>query len=129
MIFGSIFICLSEKDFEIITLSKSSVGRSMPMNKKLSVLDFKSFNWNEFFFIEWTLLITIKFSICLDWLNIEYNNFSSTLLLKLSIIRQSRTLSSWIVLSLKFFSSTIFVLFIFFSKIFDKWVFPEPEAP
>ena len=37
-------ICLSEKDLDIITLNKSSVGNSIPKFTKLLALDFKSSN-------------------------------------------------------------------------------------
>ena len=36
-------ICLSEKDFIIITFNISSVGNSIPIDKKLLILDSKSF--------------------------------------------------------------------------------------
>ena len=49
-IFGVKFICLSEKDFVIITLSNSSVGKSIPISIKLFNLDFKSFKLKFNFF-------------------------------------------------------------------------------
>ena len=51
-ILGLIFICFSEKDFEIITFNKSSVGNSIPINTKLFVLDFKSSNLKEDLLLE-----------------------------------------------------------------------------
>ena len=48
-IFGLRSICLSEKDLEIITFSKSSVGSSIPISRKLLTLDFKSLNIKLFF--------------------------------------------------------------------------------
>ena len=51
-ILGLTLICLSEKVFEIITFNKSSVGNSIPINKKLFILDLRSFNLNLKFLIE-----------------------------------------------------------------------------
>ena len=48
---GLIDICLSEKDFDIITCNKSSVGKSIPINIKLFILDFKSLSLKLAFFI------------------------------------------------------------------------------
>ena len=42
VIFGLILICLSDRVFEIITLSKLSVGNSIPIYKKLFILDLRS---------------------------------------------------------------------------------------
>ena len=36
------YTCLSEKDLVIMTCNKSSVGKSIPIYKKLSILDLKS---------------------------------------------------------------------------------------
>ena len=43
-VFVFISTCLSEKCLLIITLSKSSVGKSMPINRKLLNLDLRSNN-------------------------------------------------------------------------------------
>ena len=45
MFFFVISICLSEKFFVKITLNSSSVGKSIPISKKLLNLELKSFNF------------------------------------------------------------------------------------
>ena len=66
VIFGLILICLSERFFEIITFSKSSVGNSIPIYKKLFILDFKSFNLKFTLPIDEIEFITTKLLSCLD---------------------------------------------------------------
>ena len=58
-------------DFVIITFNKSSVGRSIPINKKLSNLDFKSARSYLKSETGLILLIKIKFSSCFDWFSKE----------------------------------------------------------
>ena len=70
-IFGEILICLSEKYFVIITLNKSSVGKSIPKLTKLSILDFKSFKLYLKLFIGRLEFITTKISNCFVSFNIE----------------------------------------------------------
>ena len=48
-IFGLTLICLSDNVFEIMTFNRSSVGNSIPINKKLLILDFKSSSLNSNF--------------------------------------------------------------------------------
>ena len=48
-ILGLMLICLSDNVLDIITFNKSSVGNSIPINTKLSSLDFKSLNQNQIF--------------------------------------------------------------------------------
>ena len=43
-ILGLILICLSDKIFEIITFNNSSDGSSIPIYKKLFILDLRSSN-------------------------------------------------------------------------------------
>ena len=57
-IFGLMLICLSDNVFEIMTFNRSSVGNSIPINKKLLILDFKSFK-NPIFLIGDLELINI----------------------------------------------------------------------
>ena len=52
-------ICLSDNVFEIITFNKSSVGNSMPMNKKLLILDLNLPRENFKFLIEKIELINM----------------------------------------------------------------------
>ena len=68
---GLTSICFSEKNFEIITFNKSSVGNSIPIKVKLLILDCKSLSEKFLFLIEFKLLITMKFSNCLEWFKIE----------------------------------------------------------
>ena len=65
-ILGVISICLSEKDLEIITLNKSSVGNLMPKLRKLLALDSKSVNSKFISFIGKIEFITTKLSCCFD---------------------------------------------------------------
>ena len=51
--------CLSEKDFEIITRNKSSVGKSIPICTKLLTRDLRSFKFNLSLLIDETELINI----------------------------------------------------------------------
>jgi hypothetical protein len=45
------------------------------------------------------------------------------------MIKQSTLFKSSTILSSILSASINFTFLIFFSKIFDKWVFPEPAAP
>ena len=65
-ILGLTLICLSDKVFEIITFNKSSVGSSIPINRKLFILDLKSSRLNLKFWIDTIEFIKMKFSNCLD---------------------------------------------------------------
>ena len=58
-ILGLILICLSDRVFEIITLSKSSVGNSIPMYKKLFTLDLDLLDQNLYSLLKKQELITI----------------------------------------------------------------------
>ena len=51
-ILGFTLICLSDKVFDIITFNKSSVGKSIPICKKLFILDCRSSVLNLKFLIE-----------------------------------------------------------------------------
>ena len=65
-ILGFMLICLSESVFEIITFNKSSVGNSMPIYKKLFILDLRSSNSKFVLRKDVIELIKTKFSSCLD---------------------------------------------------------------
>ena len=58
-ILGLTLICLSDNVFDIITFNKSSVGKSIPISKKLFILDLRSSNLKLIFFIEGTEFIKI----------------------------------------------------------------------
>ena len=49
---GLILICLSDNVFDIITFNKSSVGNSIPIYRKLFILDLRSSNLKFMFLIE-----------------------------------------------------------------------------
>ena len=79
-------ICLSEKDFEIITFKSSSVGKSIPKDMKLFNLDFKSTRLISKSFNGICVKIKTAMSSCLVKLSNEKKDFSSIFLLRLSIM-------------------------------------------
>ena len=84
--FLSILICLSEKFFNIIANINSSSGLSILAKRQFFDLDLKSFKLNLISLIG-IIELTNKYLLSLSTkLNNEYNNFSSVVFLKLSII-------------------------------------------